>query len=66
MKSLLAPVHPGGPGKRAIKWLWWWWYCDYYYYYYIRLMAFFEDNVGKPSPERSGRAEGHLAAKTEW
>jgi len=22
--SLLAPAHPGGPGKRAIKWLW----CD--------------------------------------
>jgi len=20
--SLLAPAHPGGPGKRAIKWLW--------------------------------------------
>jgi len=25
--SLLAPAHPGGPGKRAIKWLWW---CGYY------------------------------------
>ena len=23
--SLLAPAHPGGPGKTAIKWLWWWW-----------------------------------------
>jgi len=22
--SLLAPTHPGGPGKRAIKWLWCW------------------------------------------
>jgi len=22
--SLLAPAHPGGPRKRAIKWLWWW------------------------------------------
>jgi len=22
---LLAPAHPGGPGKRAVKWLWWWW-----------------------------------------
>jgi len=22
--SLLAPAHPGGPGKRAVKWLWWW------------------------------------------
>ena len=21
--SLLAPAHPGGPGKRAVKWLWW-------------------------------------------
>jgi len=21
--SLLAPAHPGGPGKRAIKGLWW-------------------------------------------
>jgi len=26
--SLLAPAHPGGPGKRAVKWLWWWWYND--------------------------------------
>jgi len=24
--SLLAPAHPGGPGKRAIKWLWWWYF----------------------------------------
>ena len=23
--SLLAPALPGGPGKRAIKWLWWQW-----------------------------------------
>jgi len=23
--SLLAPAQPGGPGKRAVKWLWWWW-----------------------------------------
>jgi len=23
--SLLAPAHPGGPGKRAVKQLWWWW-----------------------------------------
>ena len=23
--SLLALAHPGGPGKRAVKWLWWWW-----------------------------------------
>jgi len=21
--SLLAPAHPGGPRKRAVKWLWW-------------------------------------------
>ena len=21
--SLPAPDHPGGPGKRAVKWLWW-------------------------------------------
>jgi len=20
--SLVAPAHPGGPGKRAVKWLW--------------------------------------------
>ena len=20
--SLLAPAHPGGPGKRAVRWLW--------------------------------------------
>jgi len=24
--SLLAPTHPGGPGKRAVKRLWWWWW----------------------------------------
>jgi len=24
--SLLALAHPGGSGKRAVKWLWWWWY----------------------------------------
>jgi len=24
--SLLAPAHPGGPGKRAIKRLWWFLY----------------------------------------
>ena len=23
-----------------------------YYYYYNRLMAFFQDNLGKPAPER--------------
>ena len=23
--SLLAPAHPGGPGKWAVKRLWWWW-----------------------------------------
>jgi len=22
----LAPAHPGGPGKRVVKWLWWWWF----------------------------------------
>ena len=29
--SLLAPAHSGGPGKRAVKWLWqWrWWCCDF-------------------------------------
>ena len=26
--SLLAPAHPGGPKKRAVKWLWWWWWCE--------------------------------------
>jgi len=26
--SLLAPAHPGGLGKRAVKrWWWWWWHC---------------------------------------
>jgi len=25
--SLLAPAHPGGPGKRAVKRLWWWLNC---------------------------------------
>jgi len=25
---------------------------NYYYYYYIRLTAFFQDNLGKPAPER--------------
>jgi len=24
----------------------------YYYYYYIHLTAFFQDNLGKPAPER--------------
>jgi len=24
--SLLAPAHPGDPGKRSVKRLWWWWY----------------------------------------
>jgi len=24
-RSLLAPAHPGGPGKMAVKWLWLWW-----------------------------------------
>jgi len=23
--SLLAPAHPCGPGKRAVKRSWWWW-----------------------------------------
>ena len=27
-------------------------YYYYYYYYYIRLMAFFQDNLGKLAPER--------------
>jgi len=22
--SLLTPAHPGGPGKKAVKWSWWW------------------------------------------
>jgi len=26
--SVLAPAHPGGPGKRAIKQLWWWYNTD--------------------------------------
>ena len=25
---------------------------NYYYYYYISLAAFFQDNLGKPAPER--------------
>jgi len=24
--SLLVPAHPGGPGKRVVKWLWLWWF----------------------------------------
>jgi len=27
--SVLAPADPGGPGKRAVKWLWWWWCRDW-------------------------------------
>jgi len=27
-------------------------YYYYYYYYYICLTVFFQDNLGKPSPER--------------
>jgi len=30
--SLLAPAHPGGPGKRAVKRLWWWFHCVLTYY----------------------------------
>jgi len=26
--SLLALAHLGGPGKRAVKWLWWLWWQD--------------------------------------
>jgi len=29
--SLLAPAHQGGPGKRAVKWLWWFSRCKYSY-----------------------------------
>jgi len=25
---------------------------NYYFYYYNRLTAFFQDNLGKPAPER--------------
>jgi len=25
---------------------------QYYYYCYVRLMSFFQDNLGKPAPER--------------
>jgi len=28
----------------------------YYYYYYIRLMAFFQDNLGKPAPEKQNHS----------
>jgi len=27
-------------------------YYYYYYYYYIHLMAFFQDNLGKPASEK--------------
>ena len=27
-------------------------YYYYYHYYYIRLTAFFEENLGRPAPER--------------
>jgi len=32
--SRLAPAHPGGPGKRAVKCLWWW-------YYYVQFTFIF-------------------------
>jgi len=28
--SFLAPAHPGGPGKRAVKRLWWWWWFSHF------------------------------------
>jgi len=28
----------------------------YYYYYYIHLMAFFQDNLGKPAPEKQNHS----------
>jgi len=33
--SLLVPADPGGPGKRAVKWLVWWW-------------LVFDKSMGKP------------------
>jgi len=49
--SLLALAHPGGPGKRAIKWLWYggvslWFLCQsqtshYYAAHFIWSLAFF-------------------------
>jgi len=41
--SRLAPAQPGGPGKRAVKWLWW---C----YYYFCLTLFFQVNLGQLAP----------------
>jgi len=29
----------------------------YYYYYYIRLTAFFQDNLGKPAPEKQNHSD---------
>jgi len=31
-------------------------YYYYYYYYYIHLTAFFQDNLGKPAPERQNHS----------
>ena len=40
--SLLAPAHPGGPGKRAVKWLWWWW---------LRQLWFVKCRIGQCQPK---------------
>ena len=39
--SLLAPAHPGGSGKRAVKRLWWWWWCSVHIIYY-RIISIYE------------------------
>ena len=43
--TFLVPAHPGSPGKRAVKRV-----CMCVYY--TRLTASFQDNLGKPVPER--------------
>jgi len=40
-------------------------YHYYYYYYYTHLMASFQDNLGKPIPERQNQS-GFKRGKRRW
>jgi len=53
--SLLAPAHPGGPGKRAVKRLWWWYFPSYsragsWTRNYFHVTAVFQVNLGQKVP----------------
>jgi len=48
--SLLAPAHPDGLRKRAVKRLWWWWFGDTHTQPFYN---FFWDYLGEPLPEET-------------